>query len=313
MAKLTMTFYSDELSQKKNYEIYLCATAILDVKNEMSKIVFDDIFRFYTMSLEEFTDALTPLVLERIEEEFSLGIINDLFFSYANVFKEIYQNLYFKDDNYAKNRQFFGQLRKDNYDINNCNLPVSLAQALTYLARSNSQDVINILRRGALSKFTNRSNFCQGVLTYLDKYGVNRLMKVIDYKRNKILKGILSKPLIFNDYNFSGRSFLGGNIISPNRNTHSALKAFIQLSWRNDGIIAIPVRLNKVSVEDLKYISLCSTKIYRIRFERKGQISIVLHCEGSLSSSNEKKLNSFQRDFYTFYRSNNYSFCNFVC
>ena len=42
MAKLTMTFYSDELSQKKNYEIYLCASAILDVKNEMSKIVFDD-------------------------------------------------------------------------------------------------------------------------------------------------------------------------------------------------------------------------------------------------------------------------------
>ena len=82
-----MTFYSDELSQKKNYEIYLCASTILQVKNELSQYVYDNIFRFYTMSLEEFSEALMPQVLEKTDEDFSLGVINDLFFSYAYVFK----------------------------------------------------------------------------------------------------------------------------------------------------------------------------------------------------------------------------------
>lgn len=308
-----MTFYSDELSQKKNYEIYLCASTILQVKNELSQYVYDNIFRFYTMSLEEFSEAVMPQVLEMIDEDFSLGVINDLFFSYAYVFKEIYHNLYFYDSNYDKNNFFCPSKKyKDNYHENDINTPISLPQVLTYLARNTTLDVVNILRRGSLSNYSNRSNFCQGVLEYIEQYTLERLMNVVNYKRRKILKGILSKPLRFKDYNFSGRSYLQGDIISPNRNTHSAIKAFIQLSWRNGGIIAIPVRLNNISQEELKYISECSTKIYRIRFERKGQISIVLHCEGALSKRSTSNEDSSDV-YYPFYRSNNYSFCNFVC
>jgi hypothetical protein len=314
MAKLTMTFYSDELSQKKNHEIYLCASTILQVKNELSSFVYDNIFRFYTMSLEEFSEAVMPEVLEKIDEDFSLGIINDLFFSYVPTFKEIYHNLYFKDSNYDKNITFsLSKNNSDNASESFYHIPVSLAQVLTYLARNNNDDVINLLRKGLGSKYSNRSSFCQGVLDYIEQYTLERLTNVVNYKRNKLLKGILPGPIFFKDFNFLGRSFLTGDIISPNRNTHSAIKAFIQLSWRNGGIISIPVRLNNIALEDLKYISSLSTKIYRIRFERRGQVAIVLHCEGSFIKREVEEEEATSNNYYPFYRSNNYSFCNFVC
>ena len=167
-SRYSRSFYSDGLTDRKYREIYALALSIQEVKNELSKLVNQNLFHYLEMSKHQFQTEMLPLVKNRISSNFVNQLLCDVYIAYQNKFKNIkhrlkfqhikeYNFTYYKRSGKNKSGRIYKAGDFKGISIKHDETPLSIT--LTYLARYGYFGIVDYL----LEKFVNENN-----MTYID-------------------------------------------------------------------------------------------------------------------------------------------------
>ena len=96
-SRYSRSFYSNGLSDTKYREIHALAVSIREIKNKISGIVNQDLFRYLEMSKNTFRQALCNIAKEqKISNHFIWKLLDDVYVAYQNKFKTIKHRLKFQ-------------------------------------------------------------------------------------------------------------------------------------------------------------------------------------------------------------------------
>ena len=227
-SRYSRSFYSDGLTDRKYREIYALALSIQEVKNELSKLVNQNLFHYLEMSKHQFQTEMLPLVKNRISSNFVNQLLCDVYIAYQNKFKNIkhrlkfqhikeYNFTYYKRNGKTKSGRIYKTGDFKGISIKHDETPLSIT--LTYLARHVYVGIVDYL----LEKFVNETNqekekFYADVLDTIYKFGFTRLFALAMSKRNRIIERYSGYPIKFESLSFRARSRLTEDIVSMNDN-----------------------------------------------------------------------------------------------
>ena len=290
-SRYSRSFYSDGLSDTKYREIHALAISIREIKNEISKIVNQNLFHYLDMGKYQFQTEMLPLVKNRISSNFVKQLLNDVYTAYQNKFKNIktklkfqhikeYSFTYYKRSGKTKSGRVYRAGDFKGISIKHDDTPLSMT--LTYLARYGYFGIVDYL----LEKFVNVTNhkeevFYADVLDTIYKFGFTRLFALAMNKRNRIIKHYSERPIEFKSLNFRGRSRLRNDIVSLNENKKSTINSFANISWYTDTRkkMTIPMKYAKDFHGELKRYTNGTDTSYTICLEENNQIRILLSYE----------------------------------
>lgn len=290
-SRYSRSFYSDGLTGRKYREIYTLALSIQEVKNEISKIVNQNLFRYLDMSKYQFQTEMLPLVKNRISSHFVNQLLCDVYTSYQNKFANIkrmlkfqhikeYNFTYYKRSGKTKSGRIYKTGDFKGISIKHDETPLSMT--LTYLARHGYFGIVDYL----LEKFVQETNqekekFYADVLDTIYKFGFTRLFAIAVNKRNRIIKHYSERPIEFKSLSFRGRSRLSDDIVSMNDNKKSTINSFANISWylKNRKKMTIPMKYSKDFHGELKKYTNGTDTSYTICLEDDNQIRMILSYE----------------------------------
>ena len=196
-SRYSRSFYSDGLSDTKYREIHALAVSIREIKNEISEIVNQNLFRYLDMGKHQFQKEMLPLVKNRISSHFVKHLLDDVYVAYQNKFANIktrlkfqhikeYSFTYYKRSGKTKNGRIYKTGDFKGISIKHDETPLSIT--LTYLARHGYFGIVDYL----FEKFVNETNqekekFYADVLDTIYKFGFTRLFALAMSKRNRII------------------------------------------------------------------------------------------------------------------------------
>jgi putative transposase len=221
-----------------------------------------------------------------ISSNFDSQLYTDIFISYENKFEAIQRSITFENIEY-NGFLFYKKATKYNKkgDLNKVNIKktkTKLSITLTYLARYGNTNIVNYINN-QLETETNidKINFYQSILYYINKFGLDRLLKLAIERRERVLKHY-SEPINFKSLTFCGRSRKVGNIISYNENYNSVISSFINLSWLTRGsTLSIPVKYSKNYHGNMKdYVKKTNDIEYGISFTDDNRVKINICKDG---------------------------------
>ena len=291
-SRYSRSFYSDGLTDRKYQEIHALALSIRDVKNKISGIVNQDLFRYLEMSKYTFQQALCNIVKEqKISNHFILKLLDDVYVAYQNKFKNIknrlkfqhikeYNFTYYKRNGKTKSGHAYRAGDFKGISIKHDETPLSIT--LTYLARYGYFGIVDYL----LEKFVNETNqekekFYADVLDTIYKFGFTRLFVIAMSKRSRIIAKYSQKSIEFKSLSFRGRSRLSEDIVSMNDNKKSTINSFANISWylKDRKKMTIPVKYSKDFHGELKRYTNGTDTSYTICLEENNQIRMILSYE----------------------------------
>lgn len=290
-SRYSRSFYSDGLSDTKYREIHALALSIRDVKNKISGIVNQDLFRYLEMSKIDFQKKMLPVIKNEISSHFVKQLLDDVYVAYQNKFKNIkrmlkfqhvkeYSFTYYKRNGKTKSGRVYRTGDFKGISIKHDETPLSIT--LTYLARYGYFGIVDYL----LEKFVNATNhkeevFYAKLLDTIHKFGFTRLFALAMSKRSRIIKHYSERPIGFKSLNFRGRSRLSDDIVSMNDNKKSTINSFANISWYTDTRkkMIIPMKYSKDFHGELKRYTNGTDTSYIICLEENNQIRMILSYE----------------------------------
>ena len=290
-SRYSRSFYSDGLSDTKYREIHALALSIRDVKNKISEIVNQNLFRYLDMSKYQFQKEMLPLVKNRISSNFVNQLLCDVYTSYQNKFSNIktklkfqhikeYSFTYYKRNGKTKSGRIYKAGDFKGISIKHDETPLSMT--LTYLARYGYFGIADYL----LEKFVNETNqkkelFYATLLDTIHKFGFTRLFAIAMSKRSRIIAKYSQKSIEFKSLSFRGRSRLRDDIVSMNENKKSIINSFANISWYTNTrkTMIIPMKYSKDFHGELKRYTNGTDTSYTICLEENNQIRIILSYE----------------------------------
>lgn len=246
-SKYTKVFISDSLTDLKYNDLRAYAVYLREWKNRISREVNDNLLRYMEMSPLEFVTHMRSLHNGELNSNFDKHIYRLMIDCYRNKFDNVRHRMEFSVREFRGFEHFRrdcrngrkGQLKKINYRERK----TPLSNCLTYLARYGFDGTIEYIK----SKLEDASiegkkrDYYQNILRYIDKFGFDRLLSLSLQRRNRVIRKYFAEPIEFRSLTFSGRS-RKKLILGENENKHSAIKAFINLSWETRKTMAIPVK-----------------------------------------------------------------------
>ena len=291
-SRYSRSFYSNGLTDRKYQEIHALALSIRDVKNKISGIVNQDLFKYLEMSKHTFQQALCNIAKEKkISNHFIWQLLDDVYVAYQNKFGNIkrmlkfqhikeYSFTYYKRNGKTKSGRIYKAGDFKGISIKHDDTPLSIT--LTYLARYGHFGIVDYL----LEKFVQETNqekekFYADVLDTIYKFGFTKLFALAMSKRNRIIKHYSERPIEFKSLNFRGRSRLRNDIVSMNENKKSTINSFANISWYTNTrkTMIIPMKYSKDFHGELKRYTNGTDTSYTICLEENNQIRMILSYE----------------------------------
>lgn len=309
------SFFLSDVNGGKVSRLLDKANAIREFKNTVSQRIFDDVFHYLDggkfSAMTEFKS--NSRYLNGQDEQ---NAIQDVYDTYTNKFDTLNQKIqfsiiYVKPTYYKRNgkaldngRLAYHQGQFKSFSIKRAQTPLCLV--LTFLARYGSDNTITYIQ-GKLQIEENKDKikFYESVLSYISKFGFERLMRVALMKRDMVKNKLFIEPHRFESLNFRTVSRVKDDIVALNKNGKSVVRAFINIGgflkdeltdeqWadicqqnearRSEGkpslksrtdVISLPVKLNKKYHGDLNNY-LKDVASYTVCFESNRKIRVVL-------------------------------------
>lgn len=285
-SKYSKQFISNSLTETKYNELHELAVTINNLKNKVSKEVNDNLLFFLDMKPLNFVTYMRNQYPGIISSNFDKQLYRSVIDCYQNKFDAIQKALTFEQINYLGIELYKRDTKKnkrgDFKKLIQKKEQTSLTSCLTYLARYGSENTLNYITEQLKTiTDTEKIKYYQNILTYVSKFGFNRLLNLALSKRIRIIKKYSENPINFKSLTFGGRSRLG-KILDYNKNYNSVINSFISLSWTNRKRMDIPVKFSKDYHGNVKnFLKKTNDYEYVITFnERKKQITVNICKDG---------------------------------
>jgi hypothetical protein len=245
-----MSFYSDQLTDRKHCLLKKQAELLRDVRNELALLINSDLMKYLSMSKIDFQKSMLPLIKDRVHSNFTKQICDDVFNRYQNRFSAIQKHMMFEKVK-SLEMTFYKRNTKDKKKGDQKGIirkmeSTVFTKVLSFLARYGNDNTIQYLEKSIINEeFDSKRKFYAQALDYINRFKFDRLMKLAIDKRIDVLSRY-PEPIKFNSLSFRGRSRLATDIISYNHNFKSVIKAFICFGWTETrSSIKIPVLYSK--------------------------------------------------------------------
>lgn len=280
------------LTRSKYDELYNVAVNLRDFKNEVSKLVNDNLLYYLEFSCLSFVTEMCKTFPDRISSCFDKQIYVQVFTNYQNKFEYILRKIQFQKVTF-KGFELYKRNTKDHKkeDLKNIlfnRTQTDLTICLSYLARYGNlntleylQKKIDELKDSIDKKDIKQKQFYQNILNRCNKFGFDRLFKLALSRRNRTIKHYSEYPIEYKSLTFSGRS-RKQRIIEFNKNYNSEINAFVSLSGFSKKSFDIPVKYSKDYHGRMKsYRKNSADYEYTITFdEYRKQVSIIYVKDG---------------------------------
>ena len=254
-SKYAKVFHSDMLTRSKYDELYAVAVNLRDFKNEVSKLVNDNLLHYLDFSCLSFITEMRKAFPDKISSCFDKQVYSQVFTNYQNKFDAIlrkiqFQKITFKGfELYKRNSKNHkkGDLKNILFDRKQTDLSI----CLSYLARYGNKNTLEYLQRkvNELNNSTDKKeikqkSFYQNILDKCAKFGFYRLLRLALSRRNRTIKHYSEYPIEYKSLTFSGRS-QKKSLVAFNSNFNSEINAFFNLSGFSSDNFYIPVKYAK--------------------------------------------------------------------
>ncbi len=276
---LSKFFYIDNLNDKKYQEIYQKAKDINLFKNKISKLIQEDIITHSNMSKFDFIKKYTKGKINNLTGKDKEWAVTEVMTTYKNSFKRVKTNLNFKIQKsvsikfYKKNT--FSNKRGDLKSFELKYKTTRLTKTLSFLSKYGYENIDKYLSdKIKEDNFKNEDikTFYIQVLDTINKFSLNRLLKLALSKRNRLLKTIIVHD--FKSLSFKSQSRIKINIVNDNKNKNSKVNGFISVGGYDNykRSLHLPVKISNKYHGNKKEFS----KIYTIHFNGKKIERIIL-------------------------------------
>lgn len=286
-SKYAKIFNSDMLTRSKYDELYTVAVNLRDLKNEVSRLVNNNLLYYLEFSKLDFIKEMRKTFPDRISSCFDAQLYIQLFTNYQNKFNSILRKIQFQKITF-KGFELYKRSSKDHKkgDLKNIlfdRTQTDLTVCLSYLARYGNTNIfeylqkkVNKLNNSTDKKEIKQKQFYRNVLDKCAKFGFDRLLRLSLSRRNRTIKHYSEIPIEYKSLTFRGRS-RKQRIIEFNRNYNSEINAFVSLSGFSKKSFDIPVKYAKDYHGKVKsYRKKSADYEYVIKFdEYRKQVSII--------------------------------------
>ncbi len=246
--KKSYSFYCKALNQDKYNLLLNKALQLRDFKNKISEEVCCDITKFIEMSKFDWIVYFRCRLPYCNNQDISKAI-SDIYVSYENKFKKFKNNIKFKvqksiNVNYYK-RKTKKHKRGDVKSLSITFKSTKITKILSYLCRYYNENMINWLKENK-DKDLKKKELRNDTYDLLLKYN-ERVIRLIESRRNRIIEDISKHPIVFNSLSFSGTNELKGDILNRNKNERSIFGCVVTLGAQKtgDGKLFIPVKYDE--------------------------------------------------------------------
>ena len=281
-SKYSKKFVSDSLTKEKFNELHNYALKLRDVKNQVSKIISNNLLSYMEMKPLQFVTYIRNNKLFDIPSSFDKQLYSDVFTCYQNKFDAIQKRLKFEHVTYLGFELYKRTTKKHNKGdfkkviTEKKQTPISIC--LTYLARYGNENTIEyITKQLETCDDKKKRDFYNNILRCVETFGFDRLMNLVLLKRNRVISIYADRPIEFKSLSFRGRS-RKGRIIDYNKNYNSVINSFISLSGLGRKSFDIPVKYSKEYHNQIKkYLKKTNDYEYTLTFnEKERQVNIHL-------------------------------------
>ena len=284
-SKYSKKFVSNSLTKEKFNELHNYALKLRDVKNQLSKLISNNLLSYIEMKPLQFVTYIRNNKLFDIPSSFDKQLYCDVFICYQNKFDAIQKRLKFEQITYLGCELYKRTTKKHNKGdfkkVITEKKQTPLAICLTYLARYGNENTIEYISKQLETCDDKKQDFYNNILRCVEKFGFDRLMNLATQKRNRVISRYSDKPIEFKSLSFRGRS-RKGRIIDYNKNYNSVINSFISLSGLGRKSFDIPVKYSKEYHNQIKkYLKKTNDYEYTLTFnEKEHQVNIHLCTDG---------------------------------
>lgn len=284
-SKYTKTFHSMDITRQKYDELYSFAVLIRNHKNTVSQYVNSNLLYYIDCNKFKFLKVMREQFKGIIPSSFDTQLYTHVFTCYQNKFDAIQRKLKFEVSEF-KGFEFYQRVSKNHNKgdlkkvvINKKQTPLS--NCLTYLARYGNKNIIDYIKSNINTCDEKKREFYNNIIRCCEKFGFERLYKLVLSKRKRILNHYSDKPIEFKSLTFGGRS-RKKYIVDFNKRFGSKINSFISLSGFSRKSFDIPVKYNKGYHGNMKeHRKDIPSHEYVITFdEQKHQVSVHLFKDG---------------------------------
>ena len=247
-SKYTKIFHSNDLTRLKYNELRTFAMAIRNHKNVVSEYVSKNILKYLDYNMFSFLKEMRETYKGIIPSSFDKQLYEQVFTCYQNKFKSLQKKLTFEKITFVSfeyyKRNCKNHKKGDFKKVILTREKTSLSICLSYLARYGNDNIVDYINSQIDNVDDNKKQFYNNILNYINKFGLDRLLSLSLFKRNRIIKQYQERPIEFKSLTFSGRC-RKNDIISYNKNYNSIINSFVSLSGLNRKSFDIPIKFNK--------------------------------------------------------------------
>lgn len=194
----------------------------------------------------------------------------------------------------ATERKSIGDVRF----VSNLSQPSNLAKALNYIARKgiDSTDQLTSFINWAnqlVDKKPALSNLIQKIELYIEKFGINRIINLVESRVNRIVHKEMSNPIEFVSLTYENfNQFKGGMVVLRNRvgkkgDTWNAYFMIAAIGAVDGNKIAIPIKYSPKYHGPLHHFARLNVPYTIIFEENRIRISVGYQCEREVNAYNE--------------------------
>jgi len=238
-SKSAISFFLKDTNDVKVEKLYLKAIAIKEFKNEVSELMFNDVFKLINLG-KNYSKTYFKSKSKYLNAQDEQNAIEDVFDSYNNKFNNLKDLFKFKKITLTPVRYKRNSGISKKGDIRNFNIKKTynrLTLTLNLLFKIEDDNSIEIIKNKILNlksqeqtkEIIDKINEYETALEVINKFGFDRLMKLVNLKINSIKKFYFIKPHEFKSLNFRTCSRISKPIVSYNKNKGSVNNVFINL------------------------------------------------------------------------------------
>ena len=248
-SQYTRSFISNDITRLKYNELMDLAVLIRNHKNKVSEFVTSNLNYFLDISKLSFIKEMREKYKGEIPSSFDVQLYTAVFTAYQNKFKAVKKHMTFQKITYKGCELYKRDTKKNrNGDFKRVVSEVEqtpLTTALTWLARYGDENAVEYLNKAIdTCEDKKKVEYYKNILHYINKFGLERMMRVALLKREMVMNRYSKKPVEFKSLAFGGRS-RKTDIIAYNKRFGSVINSFISLSGIGRKSFDIPVRFSK--------------------------------------------------------------------
>ena len=243
------------LTRSKYDELYAVAVKLRDFRNEVSKLVNNNLLYYIGFSKLDFIKEMRRTFLNKVSSCFDAQQYIQIYKDYQNKFEAIlrkiqFQKITFKGfELYKRNSKNY--IKGDLKNIIKESSQTNLTLCLSYLARYGKENTheylkqkLEELKESTDKKEIKQKQFYQNILDKCAKFGFDRLFRLALSRRNRTIKHYSEHPIEYKSLTFCGRT-QKKVIVEFNSNFNSEINAFFNLSGFSTNNFYIPVKYAK--------------------------------------------------------------------